>query len=424
MVLGAPQPRARLYTTARAYSTGITRGLMRSMDDGSAVLSVERKLESIFLGCDVVAMPMARVGIYLVLKHTIRPGQKVILSPYTIADVVNMVVCAGGVPVFADIEAQGTCNIDTDAVIALLESECDVGAVLVTHFYGLACDVLRISAACKVHGVPLIEDAAQAFGTLVAGQPAGTIGDAGVFSFGLLKNVTGFVGGAVVTRNAELAGKLRGELSQFPVLPPGALVKKMAKGAAFDIATAPAVFDTLVYWLFRYAYLHGMDFFSNKLDTDANPVSYSDFPKHYRYRMSNASAEIISRQLSAFRQHTLRRIANATMYREGLRDLPDLVLPPHHTDGSHIYCYYPLQYFDRDKLARAMTRKGRDVQISHHRNCASMPCFASYARDCPNAERAASSVLYLPTYPGYRPDEINANIEAILSFFREGNSGL
>ena len=43
-------------------------------------------------------MPMARVGIYLALKHLLRKGQKVILSPYTISDVVNMVLCAGGVP--------------------------------------------------------------------------------------------------------------------------------------------------------------------------------------------------------------------------------------------------------------------------------------------------------------------------------------
>jgi dTDP-4-amino-4,6-dideoxygalactose transaminase len=91
-------------------------------------------------------------------------------------------------------------------------------------------------------------------------------------------------------------------------------------------------------------------------------------------------------------------------------------------DGSHIYLYYPLQCADRDGLARFMTRHLRDVQISHHRNCAGLECFSTYARDCPNAERAARSLLYLPTYPGYREDQVKANIAAIRAYFREANS--
>jgi dTDP-4-amino-4,6-dideoxygalactose transaminase len=67
------------------------------------------------------------------------------------------------------------------------------------------------------------------------------------------------------------------------------------------------------------------------------------------------------------------------------------------------------------------TRKLRDAQISHHRNCASLPCFSKCYRDCPNAERASRSVIYLPTYPSYREDQVRANIEAIRGYFREAN---
>jgi dTDP-4-amino-4,6-dideoxygalactose transaminase len=90
-------------------------------------------------------------------------------------------------------------------------------------------------------------------------------------------------------------------------------------------------------------------------------------------------------------------------------------------DGSHIYYYYPIQVEERDRLARFMTQRLRDVQISHHRNCASLPCFSAYFRDCPNAERASQQVIYLPTYPGYKPDQVAANIAAIRAYFREGN---
>jgi dTDP-4-amino-4,6-dideoxygalactose transaminase len=388
---------------------------------GTGNVELEWALKDLYADCGAIAVPMARVGIYLVLKNLIRKGQKVILSPYTISDVVNMVLCAGGVPLFADIEEGGSFNIDAKKVDELLEANDDVGAVLVTHFYGLVCNIKPILNACAKPRIPVVEDAAQSFGAILDGQRAGSIADTGIFSFGLLKNVTGFLGGAVVTKNSELEAKIREDLRQFQLIPREMLWRKMMSGAAFDIATFPPVFETSVYWMFRYAYLRDLKFFNNKLDTDRNPIAYDTFPDRYAHRMSSAQAKIIKSQFARCQEQSEERIEKARIYDAGLKDLPGLVLPPLRTDGSHIYLYYPIQCDNRDKLARWLTRKLRDVQVSHHRNCASLPCFAAYYRDCPNAERAAQGVIYLPTYPGYKKEQVAANIEAIRSFFREGN---
>ena len=417
-MFSAPQPRSRLYTTAASYGKGVRAALTGAGPWRGGVARLERALSEMHGGAAAITVPMARVGIYLVLKHLIRKGQKVILSPYTIADVVNMVLCAGAVPVFADVEPGGSCNIDAREVARLLACESDVGAVLATHFYGGICDVAGIRKACDAHGVPFIEDAAQAFGARVAEGPAGSLGRAGVFSFGLLKNVTSFIGGAVLTRDAALEARIREELRHFPVFSPRRLVNKMARGAAFDVATFPLVFETGVYWLFRTAYLHGVRFFDNKLDTDSDPRAYAAFPPDYAHRLSDVQADMICAQLARVAPDNAERIAKAQLYHDGLKDLPHLVLPPLRRDGSHIYLYYPLQCDDRDGLGRYMAQHLRDVQISHHRNCASLPCFSAYGRDCPNAERAARDVLYLPTYPGYREDQVVANIATIEGYCR------
>jgi dTDP-4-amino-4,6-dideoxygalactose transaminase len=416
-LFSAPQPRSRLYTTAAGYGNGLFSALTGIRYQGRGTEKLERALETIHPGMHAVAAPMARVGIYFTLKNLIKPGQKVILSPYTISDVVNMVLCAGGVPLFADTEADGSCNIDANEVRRLLEQESDVGAVMVTHFYGLMCDIDPIVEMCRERGIPLIEDAAQSFGAKHAGKRAGTIGDVGIFSFGLLKNVTSFIGGAVLARDRALADRIRADLKGLPVFPKGALISKMVKGAAFDLATLPPAFELGVYWLFRYAYLNNASFFKNKLDTDSNPVAYSQLPAAYAYQMSGIQADLICAQLDRVDRQTAERVAKAKLYDAGLRDLP-LVLPPLRTDGSHNYFYYPIQCEDREGLARYMTEKLRDVQVSHHRNCAAMPCFAEYQRDCPNAELAGRRLLYLPTYPGYREDQVLANIEVIRGFFR------
>ena len=421
-VFNAPQPRSRLYTSLSSYAKGLPAALLGFGYDSAGADKLEQQLAQLAPGQQFIAVPMARVGIYLVLKHLIKRGQKVILSPYTISDVVNMVLCAGGMPLFADIEEGGSCNIDADAVHALLESEDDIGAVLVTHFYGLTCNLRPIIDACKAKRIPVVEDAAQAFGARYEGELAGTIADAGIYSFGLLKNVTGFLGGAIVTKNQKLANAVRTDLAQFPLTPRQLLFKKMVAGAMFDVATMPVIFDAAVYWLFRYAYLRDLGFFQYKLDVDSNPVAYSRFPDRYAVRMAGVQADIILPQLPDYEAETWKRIGTARIYDGRLIDLPQVVRPPLREDGSHIYPYYSIQVEERDRLARFMTERLRDVQTSQHRNCASLPCFSAFYRHCPNAERAARSVIYLPTYPGYKADQAEANIEAIRAFFREANS--
>src|SRR4051812_32846748 len=105
-------------------------------------------------------MPMARVAIYEVVKAIIRPGASVVMSPYTIADVVNMVIAAGGRPVFADVDPRSG-NLSPTELPRLIDK--DTGAVLATHFYGCAADIVEIANICRERNVPLIEDSAQAF---------------------------------------------------------------------------------------------------------------------------------------------------------------------------------------------------------------------------------------------------------------------
>jgi len=195
--------------------------------------------------------------------------------------------------------------------------------------------------------------------------------------------------------------------------------KKIINGIAFDFATASINFNTWVYRLFRFAYLNNISFFNNKLDTDSNPSAYEKIPDAYQFKMSNAQASIICSQLSTIDNKIQKRISKARIYHDGLVGLSNIVIPPMREDGSHIYLYYVIQCEQRDELAKYLTLNFRDVQISHHRNCASLSCFSDYSRDCPNAELAAKNAIYLPCYPEYSDDQIFKNISLIKSFFEK-----
>lgn len=409
-----PSPRLRLYTTSGLYLQFASALAKRNHRSGPDTGTLERKLADDLGVKHAIAMPMARVGIYLALKNTIKPGQEVILSPYTIADVVNMVICAGGVPVFADID-RASCNISPDSVAKLIGA--NTGAVLVTHFYGNVADMDALARICESAGVPMIEDAAQAFGGRYGNRATGTIGRAGVLSFGMYKNINSFYGGMLLTDDDALAAAARREMAGWPLVPAGHLSRKALSALITDAVTWPPVFKMLTFRLFRWAFLNKVDSINNKLKIDVDPQIKHELPAEYRTQLTPLQSRLILQQLPTLEEQTDARVRAAAIYHEGLADIEELIVAPLRSDRGHIYWYYPIQYRDREKLVAHVMRQGRDITMSYHRNCASMPCFAEFARDCENAQATADSLIYLPTYPRYPESEIRETIKAIRSYF-------
>jgi perosamine synthetase len=414
LVMIGPNPRLRLYSSPALYREAFSAVASGKATQGGDIAVLEDQIRDLVDRRHAIAVPMARVGIYLAIKHQIRPGQKVIMSPYTIADVVNMVVCAGGRPVFADID-RASCNIASKQIADLID--IDTGAALVTHFYGQMADIDSIGAVCASRDIPIIEDVAQAFGARLRGKAAGTFGKAGVLSFGMYKNINSFYGGMIVTDDEDLAARIRTEMRNWPLQPTFGLGKKVISGLVTDAITWPPVFKMLSFRLFRWAHLHDISLINNRLRIDRHPELKRTLPEVYRCCMLPVQARLIMKQLKLLKPHAETRRRAAELYHAGLCDIKELIIAPLLNDGSHIYWYFPIQYANRKDLVAHVMRQGRDIAMSYHRNCASMPCFREFARDCPNAQATADSLIYLPTYPRYGEDEVRKTITAIRSYF-------
>lgn len=417
-IFKAPQPRYRLYTNFKSYWSFLFDLVSGRLKKGNEVAELEKALTEKVGVANVVCISMARVGIYLTIKHLIKQGQEVIMSPYTIADVVNMVISAGGLPVFADIE-QASCNLDPAKIEPLISG--NTGAVLVTHLHGVSARIEEILAICQKHNLPLVEDAAQAFGTKVNGRWLGTFGTAGIYSFSMYKNVNGWYGGAVVSKNQELMEKIRAKLGQWPYQSPKFIAKRMLKGLVSDILTNPLIFKPLTYWIFRYGFLHDIHWINRWVEIELNLKRYDVFPQHYQARLTPWQARLILPQLARVEADSQNRLQKAELYHQGLKDIAGLVLAP--MDFGSTCMYFPIQYADRQKLLKHLMRQGRDVAAQHLKNCADLPSFAAFHRDCPIAGKTANEVIILPTYPRYSITEVKKNIEAIQSFFGAGKSG-
>lgn len=413
-ILKAPQPRYRLYTRFKSYASFASDLILGRIKKGSDVRRLEEALSKKFEVSYVAAVPMARVGIYLTLKYLIKPGQGVIMSPYTVADIVNMVICAGGVPVFCDIE-QKSCNIDPDKIEKLIDER--IGAVLITHLHGVKAAAHEILKICHKHNLPLIEDAAQSFGGREDKKRLGTIGEAGIYSFGMYKNINSWYGGAVVSKNKDLIDKIKSELERYDFQNIGFMAKRILKGLLTDILTQPLIFKPITFWIFRFGFLYDISWINQRVEIELDAKRRDVTPAHYLARLTPFQARLALCQLDRIDPESEVRIQKAAFYHQGLQDIPNLVLPAKGNNLSDIYTVFPIQYRDRKKLLKWLMFNKRDVAAQHLKNCADLPAFSAFYRDCPVARKTANEVIVLPTYPRYPISEVQKNIEAIRAYF-------
>ena len=145
------------------------------------------------------------VALHLALMALgIGPGDEVILPTLTYVASANTIVQTGATPVFAD-SLDTTWQIDPEAIQRAITSK--TRAVMIVHLYGGACDMGPIVDICRAHGIMLIEDCAESFGTRYEGQHVGTFGEISTFSFFGNKTITTGEGGMVVTNDAGLYEK-------------------------------------------------------------------------------------------------------------------------------------------------------------------------------------------------------------------------
>ena len=216
------------------------------------------------------------------------PGDEIITTPITDMGALTPILYQGAIPVFADVDPV-TCNVTAETIAARLSPKTK--AIIVTHLFGNPCNMTEIMTLAKAKSIPVIEDAAQAFGAQHRGRKVGTIGAIGCFSLQQGKHITTGEGGLVVADDPALA---------------------------------------------RRAFLY-----INKA------WGYGDKnPDHYflalNYRMSELQGAVAAAQLPKLPEVVRRRVRAASQLTDMLAGLPGVVLPPVAEGDLHTFWKYCL----------------------------------------------------------------------------------
>jgi dTDP-4-amino-4,6-dideoxygalactose transaminase len=210
---GSDVPFADLRRATAALRTRLDEAVAGVIESGRHVLGeqVSAFEEEWARVCGVrhgVAVASGTDAIELALRALeVGPGDEVVTQANTCVPTVAAIERSGAKPVLCDVEAEAA-TMDPRALEGVLGPR--VRAVVAVHLYGQCADIDALATVAGAHGVPLIEDCAQAHGAELRGRLAGGLGRLGCFSFYPTKNLAALGdGGAVTTDDPELADRLR-----------------------------------------------------------------------------------------------------------------------------------------------------------------------------------------------------------------------
>ena len=304
------------------------------------------------------------------MGEEIGQGDEVICPPFTFFATAGAIHRVGATPVYCDVEEE-SFNIDPAKIEACITEKSK--AIIVVHLYGQMADMDPIMEIAKKHNLIVIEDAAQAIGSMYKGQMAGTIGDYGCFSFFPSKNLGCFGDGGLVTTNDEAKFKKIKSLRNH-----GSEIK------------------------YYHDYVGG------------------------NFRLDAIQAAVVSCKLPHLDSWHEQRAANAAYYREKFAEagLDDKVKLPAAMPGTtrHVYNQFCIRVADgqRDKLFKELREQGVGCDIYYPKGLHIQDCFASLGYkegDFPVTEQLCKDIMAIPIYPELsreQQDHVVATIKSIL----------
>jgi dTDP-4-amino-4,6-dideoxygalactose transaminase len=297
------------------------------------------------------------------------PGDRVLTTPFSFFATAGAIVNAGAEPVFADIEP-ATLNIDPAKAREALESGI-IRAIVPVHLFGLPVDLDRFAELGRTFGVPVIQDAAQAFGSRYRGRAIGADPDLTTFSFFPTKNLGGFGdGGMILALSEDTAEHLR-------------LLR--AHGATGK-------------------YLHDLVGTNSRLDA--------------------LQAVLLSVRLSRIDEALASRGRIAASYDRAFAKLSEITLPARRTFADRTFHQYVIRVGERqrERIRAGLAERGVETAVHYPRPLhlqGALKSLGYRAGDFPEAEAASREVISLPLFRTMRDEECAHVVSSLVELLYE-----
>ena len=306
----------------------------------------------------------------------IQAGDEVIMPSFTFVSTANAFALRGAKIIFAD-SCEDNPNIDPEQIALLITDRTK--AIVVVHYAGVACDMDRIMAIANKNNIPVVEDAAQAIDSYYKGQPLGSIGALGTFSFHETKNIISGEGGLLTINRPDL--ELRAEIIREKGTNRSSFFRgEVDKYGWVDIGSSFLPTDIVAAYL--YAQLEELD------------------------QIQSRRKFICKQYMTGFQKITS----------DGYCQLPNV--PSWATNNAHMFYLVCRSIEERSNLIEYLKCNGV-YAVFHYLSLHSSPYYHSThgSRELKNSDRFSNNLVRLPLYYEMTNEQINYVIEKVNNFF-------
>ena len=317
----------------------------------------------------------------------VKKGKKILTSPYTFISTATSAIHLGGEVEYVDIEPN-SYNIDPNLIEEKLKKDKDIMAIVPIHIAGNVCNMKDILFLAKKYGVYVIEDSAHAFPSLTNEGFAGTLGDAGVFSFYATKTITTGEGGMVCVKDDDVAKR---------------------------IITLRS---------------HGMDRLAwDRYTSKKASYIYDIIDLGWKFNLPDILSCIGREQLKSANDFYEKRCAIAKRFNEAFLNNDLFKLPPSSNGNAwHLYLLrlnLKALKIDRDAFFIKLQNEGLGVSvhfIPHFEFTFIKDRYKISRNDFPESYEKFSETISLPFYPDMKEDDVEYVIEKVVKVAKENRA--
>ena len=358
----------------------------------------------------------ARIGLFHILSFLFKNNKtknKIILSSFTVFDMINMVLLSGFEPIFID-HYKNSSQINIDQLKEKInEFNDEVGAVLLTHYNVNNSELSEISNICKQNKIIFIEDCAISIGSKFDNDYVGKFGDYSIFSFGFYKFINVLSGGMIFSKNKDFYNFVIEKEKNWEEIKIYNLYKLIIKSFFVRLISSKIIFK-LIFPIIKFAYKNDITLIKKLLTNDPKPHKKENFPSEYKFRLSQTQINDIIFQFKNLKYQRKLREHNYMAYAEGIKNKKIIFF--HNKQNllnENSYLNFPMIIKDKNKFISYMLDNEIDISPQFYRSVNELSFLRKYSKTTKLIQDSVSNLVTLPTYPEINKNYIRKIIETI-----------
>jgi perosamine synthetase len=361
----------------------------------------------------------ARVGIFLIVKFLKQKfsKNKILMSPLTVFDVVNMVLCAGCNPEFIDFK-KNSFDVDVEKLDKKLSSDQNICAVLICN-YQINTNIDEVTKVAKKYNVEVILDCAISITSSLNNKSVVDYVNYSVFSFNLFKVIQCIHGGAIITSDIDFNKFLIKEHENWPAYNYKDLFSYFIKGLQIKILTLSFIYKYFTFNIFKYGDLKSIKFINNLSKNDPNPHKKNIINQSYKKQINNIQASEIYKNINNVFISRNEREKKFLLYEKNIDNSNiELFERRKNINEKNSYINFPLLIKNNKKknFSEYLYTNNIDHSKYFYRSCDVIKDFKIFGADCVNSQFISNNIIILPIHDGVGEDDIIDNIKIINLF--------